>query len=79
MPSRRCADDTHKTRGSRSCLLPAEELRGVTVDPKRNAHELVRPMVFNGLISNTDDHQRHHAGAAQLPKTPRPALPTAGF
>lgn len=55
------ADDTHNTRDRWSYVLLAEELRRTTADPKRNAQELFRRMVFNGLISNTDDHPRNHA------------------
>ena len=55
------ADDTHNTRDRWSYVLLAEELRRVTADPKRNALELFRRMLFNGLISNTDDHPRNHA------------------
>lgn len=55
------ADDTHNTRERWSYVLLAEELRRMTAEPKRNAQELFRRMVFNGLISNTDDHPRNHA------------------
>jgi serine/threonine-protein kinase HipA len=55
------ADDTHNMRDRWSYVLLAEELRRATADPKRNAQELFRRMVFNGLISNTDDHPRNHA------------------
>lgn len=55
------ADDTHNTRERWSYVLLAEELRRATPEPKRNAKELFRRMVFNGLISNTDDHPRNHA------------------
>ena len=58
------ADDTHNTRDRWSYVLLAEELRRVMVEPKRNAHELFRRMVFNALISNTDDHPRNHAALA---------------
>lgn len=58
------ADDTHNTRDRWSYVLLAEELRRLTADPKRSAHELFRRMVFNGLISNTDDHPRNHAALA---------------
>lgn len=58
------ADDTHNTRDRWSYVLLAEELRRMTADPERNAHELFRRMVFNGLISNTDDHPRNHAALA---------------
>lgn len=55
------ADDTHNTRERWSYVLLAEELRRITAEPKRNSQELFRRMVFNGLISNTDDHPRNHA------------------
>lgn len=58
------ADDTHNKRDRWSYVLLAEELRRVAADPKQNAHELFRRMVFNGLISNTDDHPRNHAALA---------------
>lgn len=55
------ADDTHNTRERWSYVLLAEELRRITAEPKRTTQELFRRMVFNGLISNTDDHPRNHA------------------
>ena len=58
------ADDTHNTRDRWSYVLLAEELRRITAEPQRHAHELFRRMVFNGLISNTDDHPRNHAALA---------------
>jgi serine/threonine-protein kinase HipA len=58
------ADDTHNTRDRWSYVLLAEELRRVTAEPNRNVRELFRRMVFNGLISNTDDHPRNHAALA---------------
>ncbi|MCX7342431.1 MAG: HipA domain-containing protein [Hyphomicrobiales bacterium] len=58
------ADDTHNTRERWSYVLLAEELRRITAEPQRHAHELFRRMVFNGLISNTDDHPRNHAALA---------------
>ena len=58
------ADETRDTRDRWSYVLLAEELRRVTAEPKRNAHELFRRMVFNGLISNIDDHPRNHAALA---------------
>ena len=58
------ADDAPGTRDRWSYVLLAEELRRVTGEPKRNAQELFRRMVFNGLISNTDDHPRNHAALA---------------
>jgi len=58
------ADDTHDTRDRWSYVLLAEELRRVTAEPRRNTQELFRRMVFNALISNTDDHPRNHAALA---------------
>lgn len=58
------ADDTHNTRDRWSYVLLAEELRRVTAEPNRHVQELFRRMVFNGLISNTDDHPRNHAALA---------------
>lgn len=55
------ADDTHNSRDRWSYVLLAEELRRVTSEPERHARELFRRMVFNALISNTDDHPRNHA------------------
>ena len=54
-------DDNALSRGRWSYVLLAEELRRVTADPDKNAHELFRRMAFNALISNIDDHPRNHA------------------
>lgn len=54
-------DDNVLSRGRWSYVLLAEELRRVTTEPKKNASELFRRMVFNALISNSDDHPRNHA------------------
>jgi serine/threonine-protein kinase HipA len=54
-------DDNVTARERWSYVLLAEELRRVCAEPKKNAHELFRRMVFNGLISNIDDHPRNHA------------------
>jgi serine/threonine-protein kinase HipA len=43
----------------------AEELRRVGANPKEDAAELFRRMVFNALISNIDDHPRNHAVIAR--------------
>ena len=52
------ADDAAQSRDSWSYLLLADELRRRSpVD----VVELYRRMVFNALISNTDDHPRNHA------------------
>lgn len=53
--------DSHQDRDRWSYVLLAEELRRVSSDPRADAHELFRRMVFNALISNTDDHPRNHA------------------
>lgn len=54
-------EDTHRSRDKWSYLLLAEEIRRVSVEPKKDAQELFRRMCFNALISNTDDHPRNHA------------------
>ncbi|MCZ7593719.1 MAG: HipA domain-containing protein [Hyphomicrobium sp.] len=54
-------DDNAISRGRWSYVLLAEELRRVTAEPEKNAHELFRRMAFNALISNIDDHPRNHA------------------
>lgn len=54
-------DDSVQLRERWSYVLLAEELRRVSVEPKKDASELFRRMCFNALISNTDDHPRNHA------------------
>jgi serine/threonine-protein kinase HipA len=44
-----------------SYVTLVEELRRLSSQPKTDAPELFRRMVFNALISNTDDHPRNHA------------------
>ncbi len=44
-----------------SYVLLAEELRRLSAQPKQDAPELFRRMVFNALISNNDDRPRDHA------------------
>ncbi len=58
-------EDTHQHRDRWSYILLAEELRRISVQPKEDAAELFRRMVFNALISNTDDHPRNHAAIAK--------------
>ena len=58
-------EDTHQHRENWSYVLLAEELRRVSATPKEDAAELFRRMVFNALISNTDDHPRNHAVIAK--------------
>ena len=57
-------EDTHQNRDRWSYVLLAEELRRISSQPKEDAAELFRRMVFNALISNTDDHPRNHAAIA---------------
>lgn len=53
--------DSYQDRDRWSYVLLAEELRRVSSRPQEDARELFRRMVFNALISNTDDHPRNHA------------------
>src|SRR5258708_2833800 len=55
------ADEAANARDRWSYVLMAEELRRVVAEPKKDAPELFRRMVFNALISNIDDHPRNHA------------------
>jgi serine/threonine-protein kinase HipA len=54
-------DDAPGARERWSYLLMAEELRRASARPEQDAPELFRRMVFNALISNSDDHPRNHA------------------
>src|SRR5690606_6289844 len=53
--------DSHLDRDRWSYLLLVEELRRLCADAPGDARELFRRMVFNALISNSDDHPRNHA------------------
>lgn len=55
------AEDTYQSREKWSYVALAEELRRVSVAPKKDAAELFRRMCFNALITNIDDHPRNHA------------------
>lgn len=55
------AEDSHLDRDRWSYVALAEELRRICAQPRLDAHELFRRMVFNALISNLDDHPRNHA------------------
>jgi len=55
------AEDSHTDRAKWSYLLLADELRRRSARPAHDLEELFRRMVFNALISNTDDHPRNHA------------------
>jgi serine/threonine-protein kinase HipA len=59
------AQDSHSDRDKWSYVALAEEIRRASAQPKRDAPELFRRMVFNALISNTDDHPRNHAMLAR--------------
>ena len=53
--------DSHLDRDRWSYLMLVEELRRLCDDARSDARELFKRMVFNALISNTDDHPRNHA------------------
>lgn len=55
------AEDTYQSRSSWSYLKLADEVRRRSSRPAQDLAELFRRMVFNALISNTDDHPRNHA------------------
>jgi serine/threonine-protein kinase HipA len=55
------ASESYQERERWSYIILAEELRRVVSDPKGDALELFKRMVFNALISNIDDHPRNHA------------------
>ena len=54
------ADDAHHGRSKWSYATLAEELRWISSQPKVDAPKLFRRMVFNALISNSDDHLSNH-------------------
>jgi len=58
------ADDDPMRREHWSYVSLVEELRRLSSQPKEDAQELFRRMVFNALISNIDDHPRNHAVVA---------------
>jgi serine/threonine-protein kinase HipA len=55
------AGDAVSDRERWSYILLVEEMRRVVSDPRGDARELFRRIVFNALISNIDDHPRNHA------------------
>ncbi len=59
------SEDNHRSREKWSYVLLAEELRRICSNPTEDAKELFRRMVFNALMSNTDDHPRNHAFIAK--------------
>jgi len=58
-------DDNPLNRDKWSYILIADELRRFSSEPAKDARELFRRMVFNSLITNTDDHLRNHAFLAR--------------
>ncbi len=54
-------DDSVTDRSGWSYLAFADEIQRWSEDPANDKRELFRRMVFNALISNTDDHPRNHA------------------
>ena len=58
-------DDDPVYRDKWSYILVAEGLRRFSAEPVEDARELFRRMVFNALITNTDDHPRNHAFIAR--------------
>jgi len=55
------AEESHTERGRWSYLLLADEVRRRSRRSSEDLLELYRRVVFNALISNTDDHPRNHA------------------
>lgn len=55
------ADELPQAGNRWSYVSLSEELRRIVSEPKGDAPELFRRMVFNALISNGDDHPRNHA------------------
>jgi len=53
------ADESEREKWSYVVL--AEELRRLSSQPREDAPELFRRMVFNALTTNDDDHPRNHA------------------
>jgi len=62
------AEDSHGDRAKWSYLLLADELRRRSARSAQDLEEIFRRMVFNALISNTDDHPRNHALIATTDK-----------
>jgi serine/threonine-protein kinase HipA len=55
------AEESPVDRRNWSYVALADEVQRWSAEPTRDKHELFRRVVFNGLISNTDDHPRNHA------------------
>jgi serine/threonine-protein kinase HipA len=54
-------DESATKRERWSYVILAEEVRRISAEPKKDAHELFRRVCLNALISNIDDHPRNHA------------------
>lgn len=59
------AEDESSRREKWSYLLLAETIRKISSRAKEDVQQLYKRMVFNALISNTDDHLRNHACLAK--------------
>ena len=59
------SDDSPTLRENWSYPALVEELRKFSAAPREDAKELFMRMVFNSLITNTDDHPRNHAFIAR--------------
>ncbi len=59
------AGDDYIQRERWSYILLVEELRKISARASVDAKQLFRRMIFNALISNTDDHPRNHAFIAK--------------
>lgn len=57
--------ENHLERKNWSYITMSEEMRKFSSKAKADAKELFKRMVFNALISNTDDHPRNHAFIAK--------------
>jgi serine/threonine-protein kinase HipA len=72
-------DDDPMQRAKWSYISLVEELRRFSSEPSKDARELFLRMVFNALITNTDDHPRNHAFIAYDSWTLAPAYDLTPF
>ena len=77
-------DDDATVRRNWSYLMLADEIRRTSASPRQDLRELFGRMVFNGAVSNLDDHPRNHAILSEDSEwrlspaydlTPNPAIP----
>ena len=59
------ADDSAGARSRWSYLELADELQRYSADPRADMVDMFRRIVFNALVSNTDDHPKNHAVVAR--------------